>query len=153
MDAASELRAIALRLREAGAGKMMRNVSSAMRKASDPLVVDVHAAAAARLPHRGGLAARVASERVTVSVRTGLNTAGVRLVMRAHDAKATNAGYVRHPVYPRGDRTRNEWTWVTQQLPGARGWWTDTLRRHSGQVRTAVIEAMRQTADDIMRGG
>jgi hypothetical protein len=146
MDAADELRSIARRLREAGNGGMMRRVSAAMRQEARPMVVDVKAAALERLPHRGGLAARVAGERVTVSVTTGARTAGVRLLMRAHDAKATNAGYVRHPVYGRSD------SWVTQQIPRAAGWWTDTLRARSGRVRSRVVEAMRQTANDIMRG-
>jgi hypothetical protein len=125
----------------------MKFVSRAIRSEAQPLVDAVKKAAADQLPHRGGLAARVAAERVTTSVRTGANTAGVRLIQRKHDAKATNSGYVRHPVFG---------TWrpdtPTQEIPRATGWWSQTLQARSEAVTPKVVEAMNEAAAAIERG-
>ena len=144
-DASEQLHQIARALRAGGNGGAMKFVSRAIRAAAKPLADDVKKAAADQLPQRGGLARRVAKERVTVSVRTGARTAGVRLLQRNHDAKATNAGYVRHPTF--GHRP-----WKTQDIPRARGWWSDTLRARSDEVTPDVERAMEEAAREIERG-
>jgi hypothetical protein len=146
-DASAQLRAIKASLTAAGNGGAMKYVARAIRAGAKPLAGDVKNAAAAQLPHRGGLAARVAAERVTISVRTGAKTAGVRIIQRKHDAYTTNSGYVRHPVFG---------TWragtPSQKTPRSVGWWSRTLRDKSEEITPRIVEAMNQTAAEIERG-
>jgi hypothetical protein len=141
----AELLRISRALREAGNGAAMRHVAGAMRDAARPLPLYTARAALEQLPHRGGLARRVADERVSVSVRTGANTAGVSLVMRHHDAAVTDLGYVRHPTFGHAP-------WRTESIPRARGWWSDTLAQHSDEITPYIWRAMQQVAAAIQRG-
>lgn len=142
-NASAQLTAIAAACRTQANGKAIkRKMTVGIRAAAQPLKTSVKGAAASQLPKRGGLAARVSGERVTVSVLTGPRTAGARMLMRNHDAKATNDGRVRHPVPNTGQ-------WVEQSIPKAAGWWTDTLKRESPAVTPAVLAVMGEIAAEI----
>jgi hypothetical protein len=60
-------------------------------------------------------------------------TADVRLTTTAPDTAMTDSGFVRHPTY--GNRSR----WITQQIPDAAGWWSDTLARKSVEVTPVLL--------------
>lgn len=142
MDASAQLAAVARALRAAGAGAAQRRVVGEIQRATPPLAAATRAAALDRLPKSGGLAARVAAERVTVSARAD----GVTLTNTAHDAATTNSGYVLHPTYGHGPLVR-------QDIPEAAGWWTDTMRDSSRrEVAPRVERAARDIAAEIQRG-
>lgn len=121
--------------------------TAGLRAGAQPLISAVRAQALARLPHEGGLAARVAKERVTVSVRASARDASVTLRTSTHDSRATNDGYVRHLVYGRPD------SWVRQEIPQATGWWTKTLERESPKVTPILVAAIEEMSAEIMAAG
>lgn len=129
---------------------MLRQMTAAMRVAAKPLVTAVKAAAEQKLPHRGGLNTRVAKARVTVSVRTGARTAGVRLYTRDTDTRATDHGYVRHPTF--GRRTGPN-DWHDQSIPQAEGWWSQTLADESPGATPELMAVMRRVGDEIQGRG
>lgn len=144
-DASAQLLRIAAGLRAAGNGAAMRQISGVIRDQARPLTLYTAKAALDQLPHKGGLNRVIADQPVSVSVRTGATSASVSLVMRHHDAATTDLGYVRHPTFG-GD------PWVTEQIPRARGWWSDTLERRSEEITPYIWRAMVQVADAIQRG-
>lgn len=145
-DASAQLHEIALRLKAASTGRELKlELARGIRASAQPLVWAVEASALEQLPHSGGLNRQVASQRVSVSVRTGARTAGVRLLTTAPDTAMTDAGFVRHPTF--GRRGKGEWR--TQQIPHAVGWWSKTLQRRSPRVTPAVIRVMESVSAKI----
>jgi hypothetical protein len=145
-NASAQLRLVSVRLKEQGAGALKLELTRALKAAAKPLIPDVQTAARDQLPRGGGLNERVANQKVTVSVRTGATNAGVRLTTKDHDTKATNAGYVRHPVFGHMDR------WKTQQIPDAAGWWSGTLAAKGPEVTPAIIAVLDEVTAAIQRG-
>lgn len=143
----------AARVMKAAGPELRKAVLAELRRSAAPLAADARRAAAARLPQRGGLAAQVAKEPMRVQTRTGATTAGVRVVVgrRKGGARSTNAGYVRHPVFADGSKTRGEWTWVNQPLPGAKGWFDKTMMNGAPQIRRDLERIIAQALDDIAR--
>lgn len=143
-NASEQLHAIALALKVRGEKGMKREMTAGLRLGAQPLVSAVRTSARARLPKSGGLAERVASERITVSVLTSARNAGVRIKTSTHDSRATNSGYVRHPVFG---------TWhedmPSQQIPAAAGWWTDPLRAGSPAITPVLRAVMEKLAAEI----
>jgi hypothetical protein len=145
-----ELHALAARLKAESAGGLRLQMLRGLKEAAAPLVGDVHDAALTQLPHRGGLNEQVAGQKVTVSVRTGARTAGVRLVTRAPDTAQTDAGYVRHPTFGR----RGKGDWKTEKIPNAAGWWSNTLQRKSGvRVTARLHRVMLDVGAQLQHGG
>jgi hypothetical protein len=114
---------------------------------------------AAGTHHPGMLRAEIAG---TVSVRGRVTRSGFSAEIRSDGTLMppgkqnlpayANAGQARwrrwkHPVYARSDQARDEWTWVTQEWPSARGWLDQTVRdeaqRFSAAVQAAVDETQR----------
>ncbi|WP_270888629.1 hypothetical protein [Pedococcus sp. 5OH_020] len=129
-----------------GAGPELRKrVNAEIRTVARPMINQARAAARAQLPHHGGLAAQVASEPMRVQIRTGADTAGVRIVVgrRRGGAQSTNRGVIRHPVY--GNRN----AWVTQRVQP--GWFDDSMKSQAPAVRRAIERAMEQTLAEIVR--
>jgi len=142
-----QLAALGARLKAAGDGGMRLKLIRGIKVGADPLVGAVYYAAQNQLPKRGGLNRQVSKQKVTVSVRLGARTAGVRLSTKRPDTRQTNSGYVRHPVFGRGS------TWVKQEIPAAKGWWSDTLERESPRVTGDVLAVMEEVSREIQRGG
>lgn len=117
-----------------------------LKSAAKPMIGEVQAAARAKLPRRGGLNEQVAGQRVTISVRTGARTAGVRLLTSAPDTAMTDAGFVRHPVFGHRDR------WKRQSIPNAAGWWTDTCEASAPKVKAEMLAVMETYAAAIRVG-
>lgn len=144
-DGSALLAALALRLKAASNGVPLRTeLLRALKAAAGPLVDDVRNEARARLPKAGGLNERVASSPIKVQVRTGIRTAGVRIVAQEHDARSTNFGDVRHPVFGHTDR------WVNQVLPAQSvGWFLGSLDKHTPAVTANIVTAMERIAVQI----
>lgn len=135
-NGSEQLRGIAVRLKAAGARDLRLQLLRGLREGAKPLIPEVQNAARNQLPKGGGLNEQVAGQKIRVSVRTGVRTAGVRLTTTAPDTKQTDSGYVRHPVF--GNRN----AWVTQRIPGAAGWWSNTLAHAAPEVTPELLAAM-----------
>lgn len=129
-------------LKNAGRADLRRELNKALRNATKPLIAKTRAAALRDLPQRGGLAASVAKAPQRVQVRTGAQTAGVRIVASG-SVKGANSGVVRHPVYGRRD------VFVEQQVPG--GWFDQTLSESAPEVRPHIQSAMEAVAEQVVR--
>jgi hypothetical protein len=140
-----ELAALAARLKAAGARDLRLQLLRGLKEGAKPLIPAVQAAARDQLPKSGGLNEQVASQKVSVSVRTGARTAGVRLTTTAPDTAQTDAGFVRHPVFGR----RGKGQWRTQQIPAAVGWWSKTLANSAGEVTPELVKVMEEVAVKI----
>jgi hypothetical protein len=133
-------------LKQAGRTEMRKELHKGLKDGATPLLPRAKAAARAKLPQRGGLAAVVAREPMRVQVRTG-STPGVRVVVgrRKGGAQAANRGVIRHPVFGRPG------SFVSQPVPQARDWFDGTMRRHAPDVRPDLERAMERVIDRIVR--
>lgn len=149
---AEKLAQVSRALRQSGDKQLKKDLTRALREAAKPMVADARQAAKERLPHRGGLADRVARSRITVRVRTSGRQVGVRIVANGPkdqggvpvNIRALNAGKFRHPVYARG-ADREKWAWVEQDIRP--GWFDEPLTRRGPRVRGALVIAI----DDFTR--
>jgi len=142
----AQLAALAVRLKVVGDKTLRRELLRGLKSGADPLVKKVADAARSQLPHGGGLNEQVAGQKVKVQVRTGARTAGVRLTTTAPDTSQTDAGFVRHPVF--GNRKK----WKTQQIPAAKGWWSQTLADGGSDVTPELLKVMEETTAAIQAG-
>lgn len=142
-------------LKAAGETEMRKQLHKTMRDTAKPLVKEARQAATeSGIPKSGGLAARIAKTAFRPQVRTGATTAGVRITApgKAVAARTLNdSGIVRHPVYAQGDKTRREWTWRTQSVPAAQGWFDRAMKRNAGPVRLKLLAALDQVRREILR--
>lgn len=132
---AEQFLALSKRLKNAGETGLRKELNKALRNASKPLTLKTKAAARAKLPTRGGLAALVAGEPQRVQVRTGAGTAGVRIVVgkKGGGARAADAGLIRHPVFGTS-------TIVTQSVTP--GWFSETAQDQAPQIRDDVATVL-----------
>ena len=142
----AQLAALAARLKVTGEKGLRTQLLRGLKSGAEPLVKKVADAAREQLPHGGGLNEQVAGQKVKVQVRTGARTAGVRMTTTAPDTEMTDKGFVRHPVY--GNRKK----WVTQQIPAAKGWWSQTLADGGSDVTPELLKVMEETATAIQAG-
>jgi hypothetical protein len=92
----------------------------------------------------------VAKEPQRVQVRTGQNTAGVRIVVgkRRGGAQSTNRGVVRHPVFAKDGKAS---AWVNQSVPS--GWFDEPLEQWGPRLARPAIEAAMSTIlEKVVRG-
>lgn len=132
-------------LKHAGRTELRKELNKGLRNAAKPLLPKAKAAARANLPRQGGLATQVAGESFRVQVRTGKDP-GVRVVVgkRRGGAGSTNRGVIRHPVFGRPG------SFVEQQVPAARDWFDDTLRRSAPSVRPHLEQALEDVARRVV---
>ena len=97
----AQLAALAVRLKAQGDATIRPKLLQGLKAGAAPCIAAVKAAAIDKLPHNGGLNEQVAGQKITVSVRTGARTAGIRMNTSAPDTKQTDEGGVRHPVFGR----------------------------------------------------
>lgn len=128
----------------AGADELDRSINEALRKAGEPLGREVAQAGAARMPRRGGLAARLRRVRVRVSTSGGTGI-GVEIDLPA-PLGSLDAGVLRHPVFARQGRTRVS---VTQRVPAKS--YTAAFNKAAPKARERVEEAAQGVLDEIAR--
>lgn len=128
----------------AGDKVLRRRVGKAFRDVAKPLGMDVIRKGAARLPHRGGLAERVASGgKISATISTGSSPMARLSLTNREGMKLAgmDSGELRHPVYARTDRDGSA-PWVSQQItPHA---FTDVFESESevARVRDEALSAM-----------
>lgn len=171
LEGVEQLQKIADALKEAGDKDLQKQVSAALRGEAKPLGARVLARGAEEMPHRGGLAARVADiGRVGVSSALRGRVASVQVILRNKgvDLKSMDAGIVRHPVFLRnrtdllrrktvrgkgghilGGEDRKDWTWVRQSVPA--GAFRRAFEAESAEVQQAALKAAQAVLDDVAR--
>lgn len=141
---AEQFTEVARRLKTHGDRKaLLKQFYSAINRAAKPLKSDIRSAARDRLPHRGGLAERIASSRITVTRRTTGNAAGISIKgTNGYDIGAIDRGRVRHLVY--GHRP-----WMSQKVH--KGFWTDPLEAGAPAVQRELLNVLEETAAKIAK--
>ena len=140
---ANDFLALSKALKDAGEKGLRNELNKAMRNAAKPLIPKVRDAARESLPKHGGLNERIAKKPYRVQVRTGALTAGVRVVGTKVDPRI-NTGRVYHPVF--GHKPG-----VVQNVPDAKGYFDDTIRKQTSEIRGQVVQALSDFADRIVR--
>lgn len=148
-DAAAELEALAFRLRRAGDGGLVREVTKAMRDAVVPVQDEIRAGLAPDLPNRYA-AALDADLRLGVNVRTGERDPGVAITgqsrSKARKLRNLDEGRLTHPVF--GNREE----WRTQELPSVQpGWFTRPAEAAGPRVRAGIEQALADVADKAVK--
>lgn len=151
---ADALEVLAKRLKQAGRGELRKELMRELRAQGKPAIEDVRKRALATLPRSGGLAARVAGSRYSVRTRASGKSAGVRIEATGRTVKALkpmNEGNLRHPVYPKPDIPRREWTWVSQRVEP--GFFSDPIEARAPEIRRGMLRVMNDIANKIERAG
>jgi len=150
VDAATELEALAFRLRRAGDVELLQAVTKAMRDAVDPVQGEIRANL---VPHH--IPKRYAAEldadvRLGTSVRTNERDPGVSVTGqsgRARKLRNLNAGRLTHPLF--GDREH----WYTQEAPSVEpGWFTGPAEAAGPRVRAGIERALADVAGRAVKG-
>lgn len=134
-----------------GRKEVMRNLRRELRKPLPGVRVAIRARALATMPHRGGLAAWVARERVTAVIRLAGRRAGVKVKGSRKtpkgkaDLRRLDDGRVRHPSWGR----RSPGDWHTQAVPPH--YFTDPALEFD-QWRDAAERAFDDALEVIRRG-
>lgn len=138
----------------------MRALEAAMRAAESVLRVELYKAlqnsapevieqvrknARARLPKAGGLNERVAATAFEVQDRSSILQAAIRIGTAATDARGSNRGRIRHPVF--GNRK----AFVEQNYEPAKGWFYDAMTTCQPAVAEKVQAAMKAAAEKSLR--
>jgi hypothetical protein len=140
-DMASELEAIAVRLRRAGEDDLARELTAAMRRGVQPVPGQIRDGLRPHLPDRyaGTLDADLDIKTIT------RNSGGDAVVSVYAQARGGNrklrrldAGLLTHPLY--GDREH----WYTQGVQP--GWFTGPAQDAAPRVRAALEQAMEDVA-------
>jgi hypothetical protein len=150
-DAAAELEALAFRLRRAGDGELLREVTRAMRDAAVPVQDRIRAGLKPKLPDRYA-ADLEADVRLGVNVRTGERDPGVSVTGKAlgktRKLRNLDEGRLTHPLF--GDREH----WYTQEEPSVQpGWFTGPARAAGPRVRAEIEKALEGVADRAVSKG
>jgi len=122
-----------------------RELQKAMRRLARPLLKSARQGAIQILPHRGGLAERVATGRFTTQVKSPSKGAGVRVTARDRrgaDVDRMDDGYVFHYVY--GHRPAR----MQRITPG---WFTKPLLLDTPKVRDEILRALDDTGQTMVR--
>lgn len=149
--------------------KLVRDLRRQYKQAADEAAGKAkEAILAASSEHPGSLRAEIAATLTTstrlrgdglvaeIDSRGTLMPPGKEMLPAYADAETPRYTRWRHPVYGRGAAglagrqlyvQRKGWTWVVQEWPSARGWFTGTLQGEANRFAEAAQKAM----DDIAR--
>ena len=149
-DAATQLEALAFRLRRAGDTELLREVTRAMRDAVVPVQAEIRAGLDPHLPNRYA-AVLDADLRLGTSVRSGDRDPGVSVTGQAigktRKLRYLDEGRLTHPLF--GDREH----WYTQELPSVEpGWFTGPAEAAGPRVRDGIERALADVADRAVKG-
>jgi len=142
------------RQRERARAVRLADAALARVKDEDELTTDdiiaINERARARARRGSGLRQTIAGA-LRLVIKTGVKTAAVRIEVNESKLPPDQRTLPRHLDSPRGWRhpTFGHDPWTHQQ---GKPWFATTIRKHVGEVRTAVIKAMDEIADYIERG-
>lgn len=140
---AEQLADLSRRLKAAGEKDLQKRLSAAIAKSMKPLRQELPRSALAKLPRRGGLAARVAGSKIRTTRRNTGRSVGLRLRADNPDnIRRIDKGEVRHPVFG-----RRGGPWVTQ--PVTPGWFTEPTQAAAPAIRQKVTAAMQDVAAEL----
>lgn len=140
-------------LKAAGRTQMRKDLHKALRDAVKAHTPKAEQELAKYLPYLKGRQKAVTQ---TAQVKTGRDP-GVTVGVRFGSKRSTNArlantkGVFRHPVYGRGNKTRKEWRWVDQPVPGAKGWFDRVWEESTPEVREQLRQVMQDIVERIVR--
>jgi len=150
VDAATELEALAFRLRRAGDVELLQAVTKAMRDAVVPVQAEIRAGLVPHLPNRYA-AVLDADVRIGTSVRTAGGDPGVSVTGqsgRARKLRNLDRGQLTHPLF--GERAGR---WYTQEEPSVQpGWFTGPAEAAGPRVRAGIERALADVADKAANG-
>jgi hypothetical protein len=155
MDGAQQMAAVAKAVTDAADRTLRREMLRGLRKAAQPAAAAVAPSALRTLPKRGGLAAYVASGRVTVRTRLAGRSPGVRIadVRTKTGGKVAlikiDEGKLRHPIRQRKvERARGRKPiWVSQNVTP--GFFTKPMQTAAPLARHELKKVLDQTAEKI----
>lgn len=139
---AEQLEGLAAALEAAGS-VLRREIQGALRASAPALIHKAQQSARANLPKAGGLNERVAADAFVVQDRSTTIQAGIRIGTASSDARGSNRGRIRHPVFGHRDR------WVEQDYRPAAGWFDKAMESGQAEVAAAVAAAMAAVAGKV----
>ena len=145
---AEDLTKVAAVLSKHAEGKSItRLLRRDIRDQSDHITREQRANLAARMPHRGGLAAALSTQgKFSVSTRLAGRSVGVTIVdsWKGHDMRAVEAGLIRHPYWGR---------WVRGNRPQTvpRGTLSEPVDRSKVPLQFAIVRSLNVLAEEIAR--
>lgn len=151
MNGANDFLRLSKALKEAGEKELRKQLHKGLRDAVKKVMPDAERKLAEHLPYLRGKAVNQVAQ-----VKTGRDP-GVTVGVRYGSRRSTNArlanskGVVRHPVFADGEKTRKEWAWVNQAVPGAKGWFDQTYLNAAPEIRRAIEAAMQNVIDEVAR--
>ena len=141
-------------LKEAGHADLRKKLHKGMRDAVREVMPEAEPALAEQLPYLKKKRAKAVTQ--VAQVKTGADP-GVTVGMRFGSKRSTNArlanskGVFRHPVWADGEKTRKEWHWVNQPVPGAKGWFDKTYLNAAPHIRRRIEAVMERTLEQVIR--
>jgi hypothetical protein len=159
-DMASELEAVAFRLRRAGAEDLARELTAAMRRGVQPVPGRIRAGLKPKLPDRyaevldGDTDIKVTVSNDSSGANASASVVASNASFRKRRLNRLDQGILWHPLYgrfPRGD-PRNRW--FEQREPSVQpGWFTGPAEDAGPEVRAALEQALRDvTAKATSKG-
>jgi hypothetical protein len=152
-DLASELEAIAFRLRRAGDEDLARELTRAMRDAVDPVPGKIRAGLNSHLPGRYAGTLNADLDIKTIARNSGGADADAAVSVYAQNSgpsralRKLDAGILRHPLF--GNREH----WYNQELQSVRpGWFTSPCEDAAPQVAAGLERALGNVSDKATGG-
>lgn len=145
--------ALSKALKHAGQTDLRKRLHKGLREAVKEVMPEAEKRLADALPYAQGRSKPV---RQVAQVKTGRDP-GVTVGVRFGSKRSTNArlanskGLIRHPVFADGQKTRDEWMWVNQSVPGAEGWFDKTYINAAPDIRRRIEGVMEDVVLDIVR--
>lgn len=141
----NQLQAVSKALKDAGDRGLQRELNKALREAAKPFAERVRQNALEMLPKHGGLNERVAEQVVpTVRRSNSARAQGIRLGATGKQGMkqiiGLDRGRLRHPVWPRRNQSRDEWTWVAEKVTP--GFWTKAVEATGDQIKADMQSAL-----------
>jgi len=143
---ARDFLAVSKALKAAGEGELRKAFHKTVRDAAKPLPKKVKDSARERGPKKGELNEALAKKPIRVQTRTGVKTAGVRIVGTKVDPRINNLGRIQHPVF--GHKPP-----VVQYNQDLKGYFDDPLKESGPAIQTNVVRAMDAFTRDLLRKG
>jgi hypothetical protein len=125
---------------QAAASDLRKEVQAALLSSKPVLAAHARASALERLPKHGGLNRRVAADAFVIEERSSILQAGIRFGTASSDARGSNQGRIRHPVF--GNRA----VFVEQGYGASRGWFDAAMQAAEPEVTRLVTAAMESVA-------